>query len=206
MLHGVTTAHVASLSWIPGFFFLSQQLMFELILDAFPPCLIFALQVNKGEQARLRDAGANLAPLGFHLQGPARPQEMGVGPLRMWPGGLCVSRSIGDIDAGASAATVAGDRCRYFLAHICVRTLACAHLRAHICLHMTCNGALFAGPLIVPLPHVRQVLLSRSRALRLVLASDGLWDLMTFRCVLLGLYPLDIIVQLSVSLRLKLSS
>jgi hypothetical protein len=49
-------------------------------------------QVNKNEQNRLRQAGAQLAPLGFHLQGPAKPQEMGVGPLRMWPGGLCVSR------------------------------------------------------------------------------------------------------------------
>jgi len=45
-------------------------------------------------------------------QGPAKPREMGVGPLRMWPGGLCVSRSIGDMDT---------------------------------------------GPLVVPLPHVRQV-------------------------------------------------
>lgn len=49
-------------------------------------------QVNKAEQSRLREAGAQLAPVGFHLQGPAKPQEMGVGPLRMWPGGLCVSR------------------------------------------------------------------------------------------------------------------
>lgn len=39
-------------------------------------------QGNKEEQARLRQAGAQLAPLGFHLQGPAKPQEMGVGPLR----------------------------------------------------------------------------------------------------------------------------
>uniref|UniRef100_A0A383WJ55 PPM-type phosphatase domain-containing protein n=2 Tax=Tetradesmus obliquus TaxID=3088 RepID=A0A383WJ55_TETOB len=93
------------------------------------------IQVNKNEQNRLRQAGAQLAPLGFHLQGPAKPQEMGVGPLRMWPGGLCVSRSIGDLDA---------------------------------------------GPLIIPLPHVRQVLLTRHRALRLIMASDGLWDLMSF--------------------------
>eukprot|EP00775_Hariotina_reticulata_P009503 gene9503-9666_t len=93
------------------------------------------IQVNKGEQNRLRQSGVQLAPLGFHLQGPAKPQEMGVGPLRMWPGGLCVSRSIGDLDA---------------------------------------------GPLIVPLPHVRQVLMTRRRALRLIMASDGLWDLVTF--------------------------
>jgi hypothetical protein len=81
-------------------------------LPSCPPFPPTPVQVNKAEQARLREAGAQLAPVGFHLQGPAKPQEMGVGPLRMWPGGLCVSRSIGDLDA---------------------------------------------GPLIVPLPHVRQV-------------------------------------------------
>jgi hypothetical protein len=54
--------------------------------------VLLLLQVNKAEQERLRQEGAQLAPVGFHLQGPAKPQEMGVGPLRMWPGGLCVSR------------------------------------------------------------------------------------------------------------------
>jgi hypothetical protein len=58
-------------------------------------------QESKAEQARLRAAGATVAPLGAHLQGPARPKEMGVGPLRLWPGGLCVARSIGDLDCGA---------------------------------------------------------------------------------------------------------
>lgn len=33
-------------------------------------------------------------------QGPAVDGEPGVGPLRIWPGGLCVSRSVGDTDAG----------------------------------------------------------------------------------------------------------
>lgn len=58
------------------------------------------IQSNPEEQARLRSAGCQLAPLGFHLQGPARQGELGVGPLRLWPGGLCVSRSVGDLDAG----------------------------------------------------------------------------------------------------------
>lgn len=93
------------------------------------------IQINTAEQERLRKGGALLAPLGFHLQGPAKPKEMGVGPLRMWPGGLCVSRSIGDLDT---------------------------------------------GPLIVPLPHVRQMLVPEQRALRFLIASDGLWDLMTY--------------------------
>lgn len=58
------------------------------------------LQTNLQEQARLRKAGCEVAPYGFHLQGPAKPDEQGVGPLRVWPSGLCVSRSIGDSDAG----------------------------------------------------------------------------------------------------------
>ena len=52
------------------------------------------------EQARLKATGCTVASLGFHLQGPAAPGEPGVGPLRVWPGGLCVARSIGDADAG----------------------------------------------------------------------------------------------------------
>lgn len=52
------------------------------------------------EQSRLRGSGCNVASMGFHLQGPATAGEPGVGPLRVWPGGLCVARSIGDADAG----------------------------------------------------------------------------------------------------------
>ncbi|KAI8463185.1 MAG: phosphatase 2C-like domain-containing protein [Monoraphidium minutum] len=91
--------------------------------------------ISPSEQARLKEGGGTLAPLGFHLQGPAKPKEMGVGPLRLWPGGLCVSRSIGDLDT---------------------------------------------GPMVVPLPHVRQMLAPQDRALRFIIASDGLWDLMSY--------------------------
>lgn len=87
---------------------------------------------NVEEQARLRAAGCQLAPLGFHLQGPARPNELGVGPLRLWPGGLCVSRSVGDLDA---------------------------------------------GPEVMPLPNIRQVVLPQEGS-RLMVCSDGVWDLM----------------------------
>lgn len=91
------------------------------------------IQTSQEEQARLRGAGCQLAPLGFHLQGPARPNELGVGPLRLWPGGLCVGRSVGDLDA---------------------------------------------GPEVVPLPHIRQVILPTDGS-RLIVASDGVWDLMS---------------------------
>jgi serine/threonine protein phosphatase PrpC len=58
------------------------------------------IQDSKKEQERLKASNCQLAPLGFHLQGPAKPGQPGVGPMRIWPGGLCVARSIGDIDAG----------------------------------------------------------------------------------------------------------
>lgn len=58
------------------------------------------IQTHDAERQRLRSAGCQVAQLGFHLEGPARPGEPGVGPLRIWPGGLCVSRSVGDVDAG----------------------------------------------------------------------------------------------------------
>lgn len=34
------------------------------------------------------------------MDGAAEPDEPGYGPLRAWPGGLCVSRAIGDMDVG----------------------------------------------------------------------------------------------------------
>lgn len=91
------------------------------------------VQDNLGERTRIMDAGRQVAHLGFHLQGPARPGEPGVGPLRIWPGGLCVSRSIGDLDV---------------------------------------------GPEVVPLPHIKQ-LLAPAAGCRIILSSDGLWDVMT---------------------------
>ncbi|KAG1678010.1 hypothetical protein FOA52_000805 [Chlamydomonas sp. UWO 241] len=86
------------------------------------------------ENQRLTAAGCHLAQLSMDLQGPTRGKnEVGVGPVRLWPGGLCVSRSIGDADC---------------------------------------------GPEILPLPHVRQVLIP-PRGCRIILASDGMWDCMS---------------------------
>jgi serine/threonine protein phosphatase PrpC len=58
------------------------------------------IATNTDEQHRLKAEGYIIAPIGFHLQGPAKAGEEGVGPVRIWPGGLCVGRSIGDADAG----------------------------------------------------------------------------------------------------------
>eukprot|EP00210_Caulerpa_lentillifera_P008815 g8411.t1 len=57
------------------------------------------LQKSTLEQKRLNAAGVQLAPLRGDLRGPAVvSKERGLGPLRVWPGGLAVSRSIGDAD------------------------------------------------------------------------------------------------------------
>nr|GEW49812.1 probable protein phosphatase 2C 12 [Tanacetum cinerariifolium] len=59
--------------------------------------------------------------------------DLDIGPLRCWPGGLCLSRSIGDRDV---------------------------------------------GEFIVPVPYVKQVKLSSAGG-RLVIASDGVWDILS---------------------------
>eukprot|EP00798_Chlamydomonas_sp_ICE-L_P008571 gene8571-34005_t len=95
------------------------------------------IHTNVEEQERLKQGGCTIASLGFHLQGPAKPNEPGVGPLRVWPGGLCVSRSIGDHDAGQE---------------------------------------------VVPVPHIRQLMMPSSGS-RLILGSDGLWDVLSQKAV-----------------------
>ena len=45
-------------------------------------------------------AGALIARLRFDLSGPCGSTEQGVGPLRVWPGGLHMTRAFGDTDCG----------------------------------------------------------------------------------------------------------
>eukprot|EP00803_Ostreobium_quekettii_P001301 evm.model.scf_2486.1 EVM.evm.TU.scf_2486.1 scf_2486:9499-11655(-) len=56
------------------------------------------LHDSKPEQCRLQEAGVSVAPMSLSMSGPARRGEEGSGFLRVWPGGLAVSRSVGDID------------------------------------------------------------------------------------------------------------
>lgn len=58
------------------------------------------LNDNKAEQERLKSAGVKLDKLGRSKCGPPGPGEKGFGPLRAWPGGIAMSRSLGDIDCG----------------------------------------------------------------------------------------------------------
>lgn len=53
---------------------------------------------NDAETSRLSGGGAQIARLKFDLSGPAGADEEGCGPLRVWPGGLIMSRSLGDHD------------------------------------------------------------------------------------------------------------
>lgn len=47
-----------------------------------------------------RGVGKQIAQLSWDLVQPAQEGEDGVGPLRIWPCGLAVSRSVGDYDCG----------------------------------------------------------------------------------------------------------
>lgn len=58
------------------------------------------LNDNKSEQDRLKSAGVRLDTLSRSKRGPPAPGEQGIGPLRAWPGGIAMSRSLGDIDCG----------------------------------------------------------------------------------------------------------
>lgn len=57
------------------------------------------LEASASELQRIQDAGVLTARLSVNLDGPAKPGSAGLGPLRCWPGGLCVSRTFGDFDA-----------------------------------------------------------------------------------------------------------
>ena len=44
--------------------------------------------------------GGYIAPIDHSGTGPAKSVDAGMGPLRIWPGGLCLSRAVGDFDVG----------------------------------------------------------------------------------------------------------
>ena len=70
-----------------------------------PPVRATSLQVLQPAHRlllwRVQALGTQIAQIGCDLDGPAEEGESGYGPLRAWPGGLCVSRAIGDIDVGS---------------------------------------------------------------------------------------------------------
>ena len=57
---------------------------------------------NKEDRRRVELTGAIVAPVSMSGSGPADAYSPGLGPLRVWPGGLCISRAIGDFDVGPS--------------------------------------------------------------------------------------------------------
>ncbi len=58
--------------------------------------------LNKLDRRRVELTGAIVAPVSVSGSGPADAYQPGLGPLRVWPGGLCISRAIGDFDVGPS--------------------------------------------------------------------------------------------------------
>lgn len=55
---------------------------------------------SPSEMARLEQAGGRLARLTPYGTGPSMGTLDGVGPVRLWPGGIMVGRAIGDRDVG----------------------------------------------------------------------------------------------------------
>ena len=49
---------------------------------------------------RLELAGGRLARLNEYGSGPSTSMADGIGPIRLWPGGVMVGRAIGDRDVG----------------------------------------------------------------------------------------------------------
>ncbi|CAD7701095.1 unnamed protein product [Ostreobium quekettii] len=73
----------------------------DLGTDAFLATTNHKIASSDAEYARLAKAGVEIAALAPSLTQPAKPGESSVGPIRCWPGGLTVARSVGDIEAGA---------------------------------------------------------------------------------------------------------
>jgi hypothetical protein len=90
----------------------------------------FRLEDSAEERARITATGAVLRRLAESGRGPCEAHQQGYGPLRVWPGGLALSRAIGDRDVGAC---------------------------------------------IVAHPYVRQLRVPET-AVRVIIASDGVWD------------------------------
>lgn len=55
---------------------------------------------NKNEVKRLEASGVKIGRLSRLGPHPPVSGEEGRGPLRVWPGGIAMSRSIGDLDSG----------------------------------------------------------------------------------------------------------
>ena len=53
------------------------------------------------ERMRTYEPKYKIRRLDVHMGGPAEEFELGVGPLRIWPGGIAVSRGIGDFSVGS---------------------------------------------------------------------------------------------------------
>eukprot|EP00887_Chlorella_sp_A99_P000939 scaffold5.g939.t1 len=121
---------------------------------------------NGREQARLAASGAHVAPRRPGGGGPAEPAGEGVGPLRLWPGGVTLSRAIGDPGVG-----------RHQLPHPAVKQASARSRQPLRALLAGCVvlGALPAAPQN-PAPLSAPQITVPAAGARLIVATDGLWD------------------------------
>jgi len=68
--------------------------------EVLPLTYDFRLEDSPSERARIVASGAILRRLALNGSGPCASSDEGVGPMRVWPGGLALSRAIGDADVG----------------------------------------------------------------------------------------------------------
>lgn len=143
------------------------------------------LDDNKAERQRLTELGRELSSSAVE----GRP----VGPLRVWPGGLAMSRTLGDHEVTtfesmlhcAQAPQVNADACNFCPpppVQTCIigRALSWHMLCSPRCWYSrSASGSTYpcaqAGSAVTAEPEVRQVTLPLNGA-RIVIASDGLWD------------------------------
>lgn len=135
---------------------------------------------SPSELARLEAAGGRLSRLNQYGSGPSCGTHEGVGPVRLWPGGIMVGRAIGDRDVGGILLPHP---------HICqvgrgfngVVRAAVGRATGLLGMHWMAIQQSAAGSTACPHtmpahPHpALQVRLPPTGA-RLVLATDGLWD------------------------------
>jgi len=139
ILSGTTVTLAVVMDWLLTVANIGDSLGFlQTSGHVYPMTADHRLQTNPSEISRLKNAGVLVARVSQDLDGPSQVEDVGVGPMRAWPGGLAVGRSLGDIDA---------------------------------------------RPEVVCRPHIKQVIVPGDGG-RLVLASDGLWDLLKPRKVM----------------------
>ncbi|PSC76687.1 putative phosphatase 2C 15 isoform X1 [Micractinium conductrix] len=101
ILAGCTATLVLQVGWLLTCANLGDsRALLDIGLESHMLTVDHRVATHKGERRRVEAMGNTIAPIDFSGSGPASRVDNGVGPLRIWPGGLCLSRAIGDFDVG----------------------------------------------------------------------------------------------------------